>query len=314
MSPAMGDAFLLGHLTDLHLGPMPLLTPRHWNIKRALGVANWLHKRRHYHSRTAFEQMLAAVHAARPDHIAVTGDLVNVGLPSEHARAMATLQQIGAPAAVSVVPGNHDIYCRLWTDAGVERWQAHAMSDGATAGGYPYLRQRGPVALIGVNSSVPTPPGIAQGEVGSRQLIALEGLLAKASAARLCRVVMIHHPPLVGQAPRQRALRDAALLTELLVRAGVELVIHGHNHRDEWHEIDTRVGRAVVVGVGSASMVRPRHDEPAARAALYAIKANGNGWQVRVTRLGLGADQHSVTTVAQHDIQLDRVPMGIAVS
>ena len=308
----MSEPFTLAHITDLHLGPVPLAGPRHWNLKRALGVANWLRKRQFLHQRSAFEHILAAVHAAKPDHIAVTGDLCNVGLPQEHARALDTLRQIGPPGTVSVVPGNHDIYCRLRNDPGVARWQAYHAPDEPAAALFPYLRQRGAVALIGVNSAVPTPPGIAQGEVGASQLQALAALLTKAGAMNQFRVVMIHHPPLTGQAPPARMLRDSAPLTECLTRAGVELVIHGHNHLDEYNEIETRAGRALVIGAGSASMARSRGHEPAARAALYAIRRMPAGWSVALTRLGYAGEGKPVAVVERREVQLARaaVPGG----
>ena len=176
----------------------------------------------------------------------------------------------------------------------------------AGAAPFPYLRQRGDVTLIGVNSAVPTPPGLAQGGVGTPQLQALAALLAKAGAIGLFRVVMIHHPPLTGQAPPARMLRDTAALTECLTRAGVELVIHGHNHLDEYNEIDTRSGRALVIAAGSASMARPRGHEPAARAALYAIRRTPVGWSVEVTRLGIAGEGQPAGVVERRDVQLAR--------
>ena len=44
--------------------------------------------------------------------------------------------------------------------------------------------------------------------------------------------VLIHHPPLPGQAKRFRGLEDAAGLEAVLSRHGAELVMHGHNHRN----------------------------------------------------------------------------------
>lgn len=302
----MTDPFTLAHITDLHLGPLPWMGPRHWNLKRALGVANWLRKRRHLHTRQAFEAILHAVKALHPDHIAVTGDLANVGLPAELARALDTLRAIGPPERVSVVPGNHDIYCPLWRDAGTERWRAYAASDAAGGPDFPYVRRRGRLALVGVNSARPTPPGVAQGEAGAHQIAALGEMLAALRREDCCRVVMIHHPPLVGQTSPLRRLRDAAALTACLAAAGAELVIHGHDHRDEYNEIDTRDGRAVVIGVGSASMARARGHEPAARAALYVISRTPAGWAVRLTRLGLVSPEHEVRVIERRDIDLQR--------
>lgn len=300
--------FTLAHITDLHLGPLPRLGLADLNVKRGLGAINWWRKRRHIHVRAAFDRILAAVHAANPDHIAVTGDLVNIGLPAEHARAVALLEAIGPPDRVSVVPGNHDIYCPLWRDPGVGRWQAYMTGDGPAAElTFPYLRRRGRIALIGVNSAVPTPPGIAQGEVGAAQIQALAVLLRQTGAEGLCRVVMIHHPPLAMQAPPRRRLRDGDAFAEVLRQEGAELVLHGHNHIDEFTTLETTSGQVTIVGVGSASAARRHHREPAARAALYRITPGpGLGWSAELQRLGLGHDGHAVSVLEHQTLEIAR--------
>ena len=50
--------------------------------------------------------------AQAPDHIAVTGDLVNISLAAEYAPARAWLDALGPPQDVTLVPGNHDAYVR----------------------------------------------------------------------------------------------------------------------------------------------------------------------------------------------------------
>ena len=114
----------LAHLSDVHLAPVVGLGPRHINPKRALGLANWLLKRRKVHLRGAVDALVADLRRQHVDHIIVSGDLVNLGLPGEHAAARSWLEALGPPDRVTVVPGNHDIYCRLWRDPGVERWRA----------------------------------------------------------------------------------------------------------------------------------------------------------------------------------------------
>jgi 3',5'-cyclic AMP phosphodiesterase CpdA len=102
--------FVLAHLSDPHLAPLP--SPRIGELasKRALGYLNWLHKRRAIHRRDVLAAIVADLHAARPDHIAVTGDLVNIALPVEIANAARWLDGLGPPVQVSLVPGNHDAY------------------------------------------------------------------------------------------------------------------------------------------------------------------------------------------------------------
>ena len=157
----MPDTFTIAHLSDVHLSPVRGFTPRHWNAKRSLGFVNWTTKRRHVHLREVADRIVSDIKRHAPDHIAVTGDLINLGLPAEYDAALHWLATIGTPADVSLVPGNHDIYTRLRSDPGVGRWQAYMTSDewgrtvrGMPAAGFPYVRRVGPVAIIGLCSLV----------------------------------------------------------------------------------------------------------------------------------------------------------------
>ena len=58
------------------------------------------------------DALVADMQAQRPDHIAVTGDLVNLALEAEFTPAQAWLESVGTPQRVTVVPGNHDAYVR----------------------------------------------------------------------------------------------------------------------------------------------------------------------------------------------------------
>jgi len=280
--------FTIAHLSDVHLSPIDGFTPRHWSLKRALGYANWLRQRRGSYSGAVLERIVADIRAAAPDHIAVTGDLVNIGLPKEHSGALEWLEALGPPQRVSVVPGNHDIYVRMGRDPGVARWARYMASDDACDDAspqrelsFPFLRRLGPVALIGINSAVPTPPFLASGRIGSLQRARLARLLQALGAEGLFRLVLIHHPPLPGQARRLRGLTDAAELEALLIGSGAELVIHGHNH----HNMLAWCGPIPVVGVPAAALARTRGRVPLARHNLYRIA--GPPWKIELIGRGL---------------------------
>lgn len=273
----MTTAITLAHLTDVHLGPIAGFGPRFWNLKRAAGYYNWASRRRLAYRRDVLDRIVGDMLEQRPDHIAVTGDLANIGLPQEHINALAWLKALGPPEHVSVVPGNHDIYARPGRDRGMPRWGAYMASDarGAEfvrgAAAFPFVRLLGSVAVIGVNSAVPTPPFMAWGRVGAKQLAALADVLHRLARAGLFRVVLIHHPPLTGQASRSRGLQDAAELEAVLARHGAELVIHGHNHVNmlAWGEGPS--GRFPVIGAPSASLGQVHRHEPLGRYNLYLI-------------------------------------------
>ncbi len=124
------------------------------------------------------------------------------------------------------------------------------------AGGetYPFVRLRGGGALVGVTSSVPTGDLGAWGEVGTAQLGRLAATLAAPALQGKTRVVLIHHPPVKLKGEESRNLKDRQALAETLARAGAELVLHGHDHRDERATLPGPGGREIpVVGAGSAS-------------------------------------------------------------
>jgi 3',5'-cyclic AMP phosphodiesterase CpdA len=279
------DTVRIAHLSDVHLPPIRGFSPAHWNVKRTLGWLNWHKNRRTVHTRAALDALVDDLRAQQPDHILVSGDLVNIGLPREYEAAHAWLETLGSPSHVSVVPGNHDIYVPLATDPGVGRWAAYMASDafgrgfGAREGAlepgslgaghgprstcnsatFPYVRRVGPLAIIGVNSAIVTAVGYATGRVGVAQLARLAALLDDLGRTGLLRVVMIHHPPVPGLAPDRRALADAAGLEAVLRDKGADLVVFGHNHRN----IRSSVGATQLVGVASASAARTHHGEPA---------------------------------------------------
>jgi len=261
--------YTLAHLSDLHAtevlpgSPLPLLG------KRALGWLSWRVRRRAVHQTAILEALLSDLHAARPDHTVITGDLTNISLPAEFVAAREWLRRVGTAADVTAVPGNHDAYVRVPHETAWGHWTEYLASDthglswlqgiGAVAPegkpelSFPSLRLRGPLGIVGVCSALPTAPLLAAGELGSAQLERLERILVSLSDAGRCRVVLIHHPPSRESVARRRALRDADRLCAVLARTGAELVLHGHLHRTRITSLQGPAGAIPVVGVRSAS-------------------------------------------------------------
>ena len=112
---------------------------------------------------------------------------------------------MGAAEAVSVVPGNHDIYVPGAAELARQAWGAHMRGDEGES--FPYVRRRGPIALIGLCSGVPTELFFASGPLGEEQLAKLAGPRSIKQRDAF-RVVMIHHPP-VSQSSWRKRLTDA---------------------------------------------------------------------------------------------------------
>jgi 3',5'-cyclic AMP phosphodiesterase CpdA len=247
--------FTLAHLSDPHLGP--LATPAWGELlsKRLTGYLNWRRKRRFIHDMDVLEALLADLKSRKAAHISCSGDLVNIALPSEFPPARDFLARLGNPDDVSFVPGNHDAYVKAALPLISEHFSPYMTSDSGRFEGFPYVRLRGPVALIGLNSGVPTLPFSARGTLGHDQCQRLRQTLNFLGTQSLARVIMIHHPPHEGGARFGRGLTDAARFEGVLEREGAELVIHGHNHATSVAHLSGPKGKIPVVGVPSASAV-----------------------------------------------------------
>lgn len=284
-------AFLLAHLSDPHLGPLPPARARELLGKRAIGYINWQRKRHAVHRRDVLAALVADLHAQHPDHIAITGDLVNIALPAEFAQAAAWLKTIGPPRDVSLVPGNHDAYALSTRRQFAQAWSDYLQGDEpiAAVGGFPYLRRRGPLALIGVSSAVPTLPLMATGRVGPEQTERTAALLDRARDEGLIRVILIHHPPYVGGARRSRELIDAAAFEAMLKRHGADLVLHGHNHT---FSLAWRAGPQrdfPIVGVPSAS-IGPRGHGDLGTWHLFRIDGDAGSHRIVLEQRGFELD------------------------
>jgi 3',5'-cyclic AMP phosphodiesterase CpdA len=279
-------AFTLAHLSDPHLPPLPAPRLRDLAGKRALGYLNWTRNRQRFHRRDVLDTLVSDMQAQAPDHIAITGDLVNLALEAEFAPSLKWLESVGAPDRVTVIPGNHDAYVRATQHRFAEAWGNYLDSDDKAGGGAPFpsVRRRGPLALISVSSAVPTPPFMATGWLGRTQLDALERVLAGLASEQAFRVLLIHHP--LRSDSRAKRLTDSQEVLALLKQYGVELILHGHDHVHSTIWVDGPNGPIPVVGVPSASaLAHGRH--PAAAYNLFAIERDGAAWRCEQTVRGL---------------------------
>ena len=279
-------AFTLAHLSDPHLPPLPAARLRDLASKRALGYLNWKRNRHKFHRRDVLDTLMSDIRSQVPDHIAVTGDLVNLALEAEFAPARAWLESVGASDRVTVVPGNHDAYVRATPHRFAETLGHYLNDDGApdTGAPFPFLRRRGPLALIGVSSAVPTAPLMATGRLGHAQFDALERILARLSTEQAFRVLLIHHP--LRSTSRAKRLIDSDRLLGLLNRHGVELILHGHDHMHSTMWFEGPKGAIPAIGVPSASAVAHGRS-PAAAYNLFSIERDGEAWRCEQTVRGI---------------------------
>lgn len=288
--------FTLAHLSDPHVSPLP---PPGWRAlmsKRCLAYMSWQMRRRAIHGGPVLHALVEDLRRQPVDHVAITGDLTNISLPSEFDNARAWLDGLGEPRSVSVVPGNHDAYVAVPWEISLGRWSPF-MSGGAggaedeerdprSDADFPFVRRRGDMAIIGVSTACPTPPGSAAGRIDRAQLARLAERLAELGRLGVFRIVLMHHPPLPGNAGRRTRLMDSEVFRDVVARHGAELVLFGHTHRSALAKLGTPQGHAPAIGVPSAS-AKPHSGKDHARYHLYHIERDGAGWRLQIEVRGV---------------------------
>jgi len=297
--------FRLIHISDLHLGPLPAARLRDLASKRILGYVNWRRNRSQAFGDDVEAALIAAIAAERPDHIAVTGDLVNIALTGEYATAFAFLGLLGAGDVVSAVPGNHDAYVPGAARRAWKAWAAYMTADAGEADNWPYVRRRGDVAIVGASSAVASGPFMATGTFSEKQEERLAMVLDKLGRAGLCRVVLIHHPPVKGATAWHKRLSGASRFRKVIARFGAELILHGHTHRPTRLSVPGPQGDVPVIGVPAATQ-RPGGKHPAAGFNLFDIDRTEAGFLIRHRLMQVTAGGVFEQTRAEEIVSGDR--------
>jgi 3',5'-cyclic AMP phosphodiesterase CpdA len=282
----------IAHFSDLHVLDLDGVGAHRFLNKRATGYAMLRMNRSHVH-RSAFVRAIArAITESKADHVVVTGDLTNLALETEFAAVRRIFDEDlrFSPHDVSIVPGNHDLYTRgaLTSRRFTTYFGDYMTSDlpglavAVGPGQFPFVRLRGPAAILGLSSAVPRMPLVASGKLGKAQLHALANILRHPEVTKRTPVVLMHHPahnPLSKVRTLLRGLEDAALFFSTLEDVPAGLLLHGHLHRRIRRTWSTKRGTMQSVGATSASL---HHDDETRMAGfnVYEIEEGGTVGQV----------------------------------
>lgn len=285
-------AVRLAHLSDIHIYEMRGARPWHFLGKRVTGGLNLLLGRSRVHQNQVVVQALEQIRGQAVDHIVITGDLSNLALRGEFQAARDLLDTYaGGPERLSVIPGNHDYYTRGAVrrrdfESFFKPWmqcQVGLQHDGV----YPYVKHCGPqggVALVGINSCIPSPPTLAIGRVGQAQRAALEEVLAHPEVAARFRLAALHHhlePPHHTNTRKEmfRQLRDRKEVMRTLRQGHVHLVIHGHNHQHSTRQYTWSGGQGqmTICEAGSSSVGSFHEELRGGKYNLYDLEPDEQG-------------------------------------
>lgn len=272
----------IAHLSDLHLLDLEGAVPFRLLNKRLTGYLNLRFHRKSVHKPFAAEAAARAIRELDVDHVVITGDVSNLALEREFERVRRFVEEVLGlpPDRVSLVPGNHDTYT-----SGSHRARRFETTfarylrsdlDVAEDGPFPYVKLRGPVAIIGLSTARPRPPFMASGALGRAQLAGLRRALAHPEVARRTVVLLQHHPwHHKGRVHLfLEGLWDARAEADALRHLQRGLLLHGHQHRRVRREVATDRGHIDAIGTTSASLLHPS-DERMAGFNVYEIHDDG---------------------------------------
>lgn len=282
----------IAHLSDLHLLDLEGAVPFRLFNKRLTGYLNLRFHRKSVHKPFAAEAAARAIRKLDVDHVAITGDVSNLALEREFERVRRFVEDdLGFSAdRVSIVPGNHDTYT-----SGSHRarrfekcFEKYLQSDIDVAGDgpFPFVKLRGPAAIIGLSTARPRPPFMASGSLGGAQLAGLRRALSHPEVTRRTVVLLQHHPwHHKGRVHLfLEGLWDAGAEAEALRHVERGLLLHGHQHRRIRRELATDHGHIDAIGVTSASLIH-ESDERMAGFNVYEIRDDGALGQISSHRL-----------------------------
>lgn len=294
--------FRLAHISDIHLGPLPPIKPHQLFSKRITGYLNWKLNRKSILAGDYLSGILGDLKNKPIDHIAVTGDLMNLSLPDEFSQAHNFLKLLGTPQNVTANCGNHDAYVPGALQRSIDTWADYLSGDDkliSTAKDYPILKKRGDIAIISCNSAEATLPFFATGYFRQPQAERLAKILDATSG--MYRIIMIHHPPIENASPHYKRLIGQELFREVIKSHGAELVLHGHTHLATRNTIKGRNGNVPVICVPAAGNAPDGH-KPAGRYNLFSIEKLGNGWVNTMEEYGFKNETDGVGLIAKHQI------------
>lgn len=271
----------IAHFSDLHVLALDGVPTHRFFNKRFTGWVNLRVKRGHQHRPAHVRAVAREITRAKVDHVVITGDLTNLALEQEFVAVRDLLEQdLGLrPEQISAVPGNHDLYTRgaMRDRRFTSYFHDYVQSDlpelcaEIPLGRFPFVKLRGPCAIIGLSSAVPRLPLVASGHLGAAQLDAFSRILEHPEVKKRMPIILLHHPihnPPSKMAAFVRGLSDADALIARVGGLERGLLLHGHLHVRRQSALGTPLGELLSVGATSASLDH-EHEHKMAGFNLY---------------------------------------------
>lgn len=309
------ESFVFAQISDPHLSSLDSVSCFDLTNKRVLGYLSWRKRRKFIHKKEILDSAVADLKQFSPDHIVITGDLTHIGHPTEFDETLNWLQELGHPKDITLIPGNHDCYITDNWENTFKKWLPYFRSEYKTGAStnlqnnladiFPTLTIKNQTAFIGLSSAVQSAPLFATGSLGSKQIQSLSDMLNTLKDSNLFKVLLIHHPPVEGVAKWRKRLTDANELLKLFPTNGIDLVLHGHEHKQALNFITAGNNLVPVIGMPSTSAIAHAQDHQG-QYYLYHIINHANKWEINLHMRGAEPTLKQYCTTATHQYFINK--------
>lgn len=273
----------IAHFSDIHLCGIEKISISQLLSKRLYGYYFWKFSKSKRYDYNILKILINDLKNERLDHVVITGDLVHLSLPAEFIGVKRFLRRIDGTDKITLVPGNHDFYVPDGKKYYEKKWKAYITThDIIHKKGvhFPFVRFFNNIALVGVNSAVPTPPFFAYGFLGRAQLEDLKDLLTKIPD-KYFTILLIHHPPVKGLDTWNNCLVDMKGIIDIIKSGKIKLILHGHTHYFNISMVTSKTGEIPIIGVPPAASIEV---DKLSGYNIYYIKETDGGWILTVKR------------------------------
>ena len=203
--------------------------------------------------------LLAAVHAAAPDLVVISGDFTQRARVQEFKDAASFLAKLPQPQLL--VPGNHDVplynFMRRWL-APLDRYRRYITDNLAP------FHVDDEIAVLGINTARALT--FKNGRINQAQLAVIPERLATLGP-QVTRIIVTHHPfepaaPLLGRSTGHVVVGRAGVAVAAFADSKIDMILSGHLHLSrvggtaERYPAHTR--NALLIQAGTATSTRQR--------------------------------------------------------
>lgn len=197
--------------------------------------------------------LLEAVNAAKPDLVAISGDLTQRATDEQFRAAAAFIEALAAP--VLCVPGNHDVPLHNLVLRVVMPWRRYKRWIGRDL--EPHYSDE---EMIVVGANTVNPLAWQQGWFRSRSLERVKRAFDSAADGKgsQTRIVVAHHPMEHAPGERKELMRGAERAVDYLSGCGADVILTGHLHTWRAEPFAEVAGREVVLQIHAGTGLSTR--------------------------------------------------------